>query len=236
MTAQMTFEYEFATPALDEETAERRIALDFYERASALDEDQATFSEAAALYQRAIDTDPQFAIAYTNLGNIHFRQGNEQRAVELYEQALSIDESQPEAHHNLGYVKLERGLAPSAVSHFERAIENDPHFDTAHFNLAMALERAGNPARAQRHWQQYLEIEPTGTLANVARLHQFVWADSGRLASPPLTRLNSRCSRDSTRSRRSSARWRARRAPRDLPLSDAHGGVARVRGGLRISS
>jgi tetratricopeptide (TPR) repeat protein len=151
--------------------ARLRTAYDLYTRASALDEDPSTFDEAEALYQRAIDLDPQLAIAYTNLGNIRFRRGDEPGAVELYEQALAIDERQPEAHYNLGYVKLERGQAPSAVSHFERALESDPRFADAHFNLAMALEQAGEPVRARPHWRRYLELEPTGTWADIARQH-----------------------------------------------------------------
>ena len=151
--------------------ARARTAYDLYARASALDEDPASFEEAEKLYQRAIDLDPQLAIAYTNLGNIRFRRGDEAGAETLYRRALEIDDRQPEAHYNLGYVLLERGDAQRAVPYFQRALQSDPRFADAHFNLAMAFEQLTERAKARPHWKRYLDIEPTGTWADIARQH-----------------------------------------------------------------
>lgn len=148
-----------------------KTAYELYTRASALDEDPATFDEAEALYVRALQLDPELAIAYTNLGNIRFRRGDEKGAEELYRRALSLDDRQPEAHYNLGYVMLERGFAKEAAHYFDRALERDPRFSDAHFNLAMALEQLGDSARAKTHWKRYLELEPSGTWADIARQH-----------------------------------------------------------------
>jgi tetratricopeptide (TPR) repeat protein len=146
-------------------------AYDLYVQASALDEDPATYDQAEALYHDAIRIDPSLAIAYTNLGNIRFRRGDETGAEALYRRAIEVDPRQPEAHYNLGYVMLERGDSREATSFFERALEGDPRFADAHFNLAMAWERLGERARARPHWKKYLELEPTGTWADVARDH-----------------------------------------------------------------
>jgi tetratricopeptide (TPR) repeat protein len=148
-----------------------RSAYDLYMRASTLDEDPNSFDEAEELYRKATELDPNLAIAYTNLGNIRFRRGDEAGAEELYRKALNIDERQPEAHYNLGYVMLERGYASRAVTYFEQAIKADPRFADAHFNLAMAYEALADKARARVHWKRYLELEPTGTWADIARDH-----------------------------------------------------------------
>ena len=148
-----------------------RTAYDLYVQASALDENPATYDEAEELYGRATRLDPTLAIAYTNLGNIRFRRGDEVGAEALYKRAIEVDPRQPEAHYNLGYVTLERGDPKTAAAYFERAIEGDPRFSDAHFNLAMACEQLGERARARTHWRKYLEIEPTGTWADVAREH-----------------------------------------------------------------
>lgn len=148
-----------------------RNAYDHYMRASTMDEDPSTFDEAERLYQRAIELDPKLAIAYTNLGNVRFRRGDEKGAEEYYRKALTIDARQPEAHYNLGYVMLERGLPARAVEYFEHAIAVDPRFADAHFNLAMAYEALGERAKARLHWKRYLELEPTGTWADIAREH-----------------------------------------------------------------
>jgi DNA-binding transcriptional MerR regulator len=143
-------------------TGRARTAYDLYAQASALDEDPATFDQAEELYRRAVQLDPSLAIAYTNLGNIRFRRGDEPGAEVFYRRALDVDPAQPEAHYNLGYVMLERGHARDAAAYFERAIESDPRFADAHFNLAMAYEQLGERVRARTHWKRYLEIEPTG--------------------------------------------------------------------------
>ncbi len=148
-----------------------KTAYDHYVRGTQLDENPATMDDAEALYRRAIETDPWLAIAYTNLGNICFRRGNEDEAEGLYRRALDIDRKQPEAQYNLGYVMLERGRAREAVGFFRGAIESDPRFADAYFNLAMAYEQAGDRGRALPCWRKYLEIEPTGTWAEIARKH-----------------------------------------------------------------
>ncbi|APR76350.1 TPR domain protein [Minicystis rosea] len=148
-----------------------RTAYDLYVKASQLDEDPATLDEAEQLYQRALEMDPWLAIAYTNLGNIRFRRGDEEEAERLYNKALSLDEKQPEAQYNLGYVMLERGRPTEAITFFKGAIASDPQFADAYFNLAMAYEQAGESAKARPCWRKYLEIEPTGTWAEIAKKH-----------------------------------------------------------------
>jgi DNA-binding transcriptional MerR regulator len=148
-----------------------KTAYDLYIEATSLDENAATYERAEELYSRAIRLDPTLAIAYTNLGNIRFRQGDEPGAEGLYRRAIEIDPDQPEAHYNLGYVMLERGEAQQATAFFERALRGDPRFADAHFNLAMAWEQVGERARARPHWKRYLELEPVGTWSDVAREH-----------------------------------------------------------------
>ena len=146
-------------------------AYDRYLAASKLDEKPDQFAEAERLYREAIQLDPHLAIAYTNLGNLRFRQGDEAGAEILYLQALRIDTAQPEAHYNLGYLMLERGEHNHAVYYFQRAIEEDPRFSDAYFNLAMAYEAQADRASARRNWKQYLELEPEGAWADIARQH-----------------------------------------------------------------
>lgn len=156
-------------PAAGRERA--KTAYGMYVRASQLDEDPATMRDAEALYRQAIELDPWLAIAYTNLGNICFRKGDESDAERLYRRALEIDARQPEAQYNLGYLMLERGKPGDAVTHFLEAIESDPRFADAYFNLAMAYEGVGDTVRARPCWKHYLELEPSGTWAEIARKH-----------------------------------------------------------------
>jgi tetratricopeptide (TPR) repeat protein len=179
LTGQMLLDLEIKTlrddvvrvlrPAAGKERS--KTAYNMYVRASQLDEDPATMKEAEALYRQALELDPWLAIAYTNLGNICFRKGEEADAEKLYHRALQIDSRQPEAQYNLGYLMLERGRPVDAIPHFLGAIEADPKFADAYFNLAMAYEGIGDAAKARPCWKHYLELEPAGTWAEIARKH-----------------------------------------------------------------
>lgn len=156
-------------PAAGRERA--KTAYDLYLRASELDEDPATMSEAQALYEKAIELDPWLAIAHTNLGNIAFRRQNPEEAETCYLKALSIDSNQPEAQYNLGYLMLERGEPQKSIDYFLGALAADPQFADAYFNLAMAYEQTGQPEKARPLWQSYIALEPQGTWTEIARRH-----------------------------------------------------------------
>jgi len=155
-------------------------AYNLYARASLIDEDPAQYDAAERLYREAIAIDPKLAIAYTNLGNVRYRKGEEADAVELYEKAIAIDDRQPEAHYNLGYLRMERGKFGAAIESLRTAVACDSRFADAHFNLAMALEQSGGSTNEDRrairteahsHWRRYLDLEPEGTWADIARAH-----------------------------------------------------------------
>jgi len=147
------------------------LAYQLYCEACRFDEDSATYDKAEALYKRCIAVDPRLAIAYTNLGNIRFRRGDEQAARRLYERALEVDPRQCEANYNLGYLLLEQGSAREAVPYFERSIAADVRFADAYYNLAMAWTQIGDNVKARPHWKAYLNMEATGVWANIAREH-----------------------------------------------------------------
>lgn len=147
-------------------------AYSLYCEASQLDESasKADVDKALSMYEKAIELDPGLAIAYTNLGNIHFRRHDSAKARHFYDKALSLDSNQPEALYNLGYLELEGGFAMAAIRLFRRALSADPGFSDAWFNLAMALEQIGSPATLQ--WQRYLSLEPNNPhWSEIARRH-----------------------------------------------------------------
>jgi tetratricopeptide (TPR) repeat protein len=144
-------------------------AYELYVRADKIDDDPACYAEAEALYRRAVELDPTLAVAYTNLGNVRFRRGDQGEAADLYRRALEVDDRQAEAHYNLGYLSLNDGDPWRSILCFRRAIEAEPCFADAHVHLAVAFERRGEHRKARTHWKRYLDIEPTGTWAAAAK-------------------------------------------------------------------
>jgi len=148
---------------------QRAYAL--YLEASAIDESRATYAEAERLYRRAVELDPKLALAWTNLGNVRYRLGDEQDAIDCYNRAIKLDPMQPEAWYNLGYLTLENDDADKAIGMLQTATACDERFAEAWFNLAMAFERTGEVHNAQPCWRKYLSLEPKGTWADIARRH-----------------------------------------------------------------
>lgn len=146
-----------------------------YDRADAIDEDDDTAEEAAELYHRAIELKPDFAVAYVNLGNIHYRRGEVITALSYFNQALSWDPEMPEAHYNIGYVMVGFGEYEHAIEHLARSIEQDPDFPDANFNMAVALQAVGRDREATVYWDNYLRLEPNGAWAEIARRRRLRW-------------------------------------------------------------
>lgn len=142
-----------------------------YDLAGAIDETPDTYDQAAKLYRQAIRLRPDFANAWVNLGNIHYRKGDVRKAETHYRKALAFDDRSPDANYNLGFLKLEQGHLDVAITHLRIAIEEDPEFADAHFNLAMAYVQCGWPQKAAPHWRIYLGLEPNSTWSDTARRH-----------------------------------------------------------------
>ncbi|MCU0675158.1 MAG: tetratricopeptide repeat protein [Myxococcota bacterium] len=148
---------------------DRRRAYDAYLEGCRLDESPTTWTQAEEAYREALRLDPSLANAFTNLGNLRFRQGDVPAATALYEKALVVDPDQPEALYNLGFLAIERGDVLRAIPYFERALDADTGFADAHFHLASAYDRLSRFADAMPHWEAYLELDPEGEWADVAR-------------------------------------------------------------------
>lgn len=144
-------------------------AYEWYLEGCRLDENHDTLTQAEEAYHKAIHLDPAMANAYTNLGNLRYRQGAIKDARALYEKAVEVDGNQPEAYYNLGFLEFEEQNFEKAKTYFSHALELDATFADAHFNLAITLFRLQETDIAQKQLEIYLKLEPSGPWADVAR-------------------------------------------------------------------
>ncbi len=155
-----------AVPSAD---AGVQTAFEDFERAAALDdEDPAQQGEAARLYRRALEADPEAVAALVNLANIHHSRGDHAEAEALYHRAISIDAGVAEAHFNLGNLHYDLDRLELASGCYERALILRPAFADAHFYLAVTLERLGHSDEARPHWRAYRNLAPDGEWAALA--------------------------------------------------------------------
>ncbi len=66
--------------------------------------------EAISEYRRVLAADPEWAVAWTDLGNAESRAGNRREAEEAYRHALSLDPAAADALNNLAWLLLEEGV------------------------------------------------------------------------------------------------------------------------------
>jgi len=156
-------------PNKEADNIDSMSAYEWYLQGCSLDETPETMAEAEKAYHHAIYLDPTLANAYTNLGNLLYRNGSMQDAKALYEKAIEVDLNQPEAHYNLGFLEFEGKNFKEAKTCFVKAIELDSTFADAHFNLAITLFRLGQSKLARQKLKTYLNLEPSGPWADMAR-------------------------------------------------------------------
>lgn len=116
--------------------------------------------------EEAVRVRPDFALALSDLGRLHFLNGDVERAVGFFDRAIAASPALPQAHHNLGTVRLAQRNAEEAEAHFRRALEEWPDFAEAHYGLGEALEARGESEDALRRYRRAASAKPDFALAH----------------------------------------------------------------------
>ena len=114
-------------------------------------------------FQKAIEADPNYALAYAGLADSYTLAGSYgysilppkeamPKAEEAAQKALAIDDSLAEAHTSLAYLKFTYDWDwNSAEQEFERAIALNPGYDNAHHWYSHLLMARG---RQSSRWRK----------------------------------------------------------------------------------
>ena len=103
---------------------------------------------------------PDFAKAYSNLGDALMGQGKFGEAVAACRQAIGIKPDLAEAHSNLGNALFGQHKLEKAVAAYRQAISIKPDFAEAHSNLGNALSGQGNLDEAIAACRRAIGIKP----------------------------------------------------------------------------
>lgn len=126
-------------------------------------------AQAQQMFQRAVELDPQFALAYMDLGWTYIREWDWlwnddpralDQALELAQKALSLDDSLAEAHSLLGAGYTKKGQVEQGLTEGERAIALDPNCAQCHADLAAMLSYAGRPEEALGLVEKAMRLDP----------------------------------------------------------------------------
>ena len=128
---------------------------------------------AEKLYKEILKTNPNFAGAYNNLGNVLHELGKHQKAISCYEKAIQIQPNYANAHYNLGLVFKELGEFQKAVSCYEKAVQIQPNFVDAHNNLGAVYFELGEHQKAISCYKKVIQIEPNNLTSHWLSMNTF---------------------------------------------------------------
>ena len=92
------------------------------------------YEEVIKTYNQFIWLNPNYAIAYYNLGLALGKLGRYVEAINAYDQAIELNPQYEEAYYNKGSVLYELGRYEEEVKAYNRAIELNPQYVEAYYN------------------------------------------------------------------------------------------------------
>jgi len=118
---------------------------------------------AIEVFQRALDRDPNYTLAYAGLGESYWQKYQAThvpqwmtRALEACQKASALGEGAI----CLGNVYNETGKHDQAADEFLRALQVDPVSDDAYRGLAFAYEHLGKTAEAEQTYRRAITVRP----------------------------------------------------------------------------
>ncbi len=122
--------------------------------------EQGRRDEAASLYSRVLEENPNHAGAHVNLGNLLVDQGKLTNAIVHYETALRVQPRDADAHFNFANVLADLGRAAEAQQHYAAAVQFNPGHFRARYNLGNILAAQGKMTEAVTQFQAVVGLQP----------------------------------------------------------------------------
>jgi adenylate cyclase len=119
--------------------------------------DRSSNAQARSMLEKAIEIDPQYALAYSALGHTYLLEwnfgwsqdaGSVDRAFGFAQKSMALDDSLPNPHELLGNIYLWRKEHEQAIAELRIAVSLDPNNADWHAGLGGILLWAGRPEEA----------------------------------------------------------------------------------------
>ncbi len=116
--------------------------------------------EAIECLKKAIELDPNLAVAHSELGLVLRIKGQLDEASACFRKAIELDPNLAEAHANLGVVLKSKGKVDDAVAEYKKARELNPKLVGIHSSLGQALIRKGQWDEAIAELREAIALDP----------------------------------------------------------------------------
>jgi tetratricopeptide (TPR) repeat protein len=116
---------------------------------------------AQELYKKALEIQPDNALAANNLANLMLAQGqNKDMALTLAQTARRQMPDSPVTADTLAWAYYNKGTYGLAIELLEGAVKQSPQDATMHYHLGMCYQKAGKTAKAKQHLDRALLLDP----------------------------------------------------------------------------
>ena len=116
--------------------------------------------EAEKEIREILQTNPDLAIAHSNLGLLLYNSGRYDEAEKEWRDAIRINPGYAEAHYNLGALLKYLKRYDEAEKEWREAISADTGYVIAHFNLGNLLTDLKRYDGAEKEWREAIRINP----------------------------------------------------------------------------
>jgi tetratricopeptide (TPR) repeat protein len=153
------------------EAVKRLSARDWFDKGYALGI-AGRYQEAIEAYTKAIELDPNFALAYSDRSADYIYLGNHWQALRDCDRAIELDPKLAGAYINRGVAYENLGDYKQAIRNYDKAIELDPKIANAYNNRGFAYYELGDHRQAIRDYERAIELDP-----------RYAWAYTNRGAA-----------------------------------------------------
>jgi Tfp pilus assembly protein PilF len=115
---------------------------------------------AAALYEKALEIDPDHAKANLAMGLALTKLGRYEESKRYYQRCIELDPGNAQAFNNLGMWYDRSGDLERARISFEKAVELEPGSALNHNNLGMIFGKLGENEKAVAEFERSVELNP----------------------------------------------------------------------------
>ena len=126
---------------------------------------QGNYTAAIEDYDRAINLNPEYAIAYYNRGNAKYKLEQYEAAITNYDKAINLNPGFAEAYLNRGSAKNKLGQYEAAITDYDKAINFSPGFAEAYNNRGSAKDKLGQYEATIIDYDKAISLNPEDATA-----------------------------------------------------------------------
>lgn len=119
------------------------------------------YKDGLAFWTYAVETSPNRAFNYNNLGAMYYMANKKEVAVEYYKKTLKINPFEPLVNYNLGLIYEDQGDYENAEIFYKKEMEVNQPYATIYDALGRVYQKQGLKDKALEAWQKAKEIDGT---------------------------------------------------------------------------